>query len=308
MSFIPPNPSELPFDQQQIPSLAYNAPQGSSIFIANNGKAAVVKARLKNYPKPLDARLAPDASEQTYDDCRTIQGWMKVMHRIMNAAWGNASGTDPEFLFTQDYALLPENPKSLKGVIITHETISKTPADFNGRKEIKPRIREDRTNQVTTQVQTDTGLITVASPAPQGGQWIWGQSFDVVQMFTVYGSTWQTMYDYAERFEDLMLTYSGIFIQTGLQQLTFRMQGRDALFDPPRAQEFPNKAFYYNARIERQTVANFAEIEQILIQAGIVDPTSDVSGTEQLVTTITGVPDSPIVPSGNGDAPDLTPG
>jgi hypothetical protein len=125
-------------------------------------------------------------------------------------------------------------------------------------------------------------------------------------MFTIYGATWQMMYDYAERFEDLMLTYAGVFIQTGLQQLTFRMQGRDTFYDPPRAEEFPNKSYYYDARIERQTIANYAEIEEVLIQAGIVNPPSPISSTEQLVATVTGIPESPLVPGPDGNTPDLS--
>jgi hypothetical protein len=113
--------------------------------------------------------------------------------------------------------------------------------------------------------------------------------------FTVYGATWELMHTWYQKFEAFIATYTFYWMQTGLQQFTYREQTSDGLFDPPRNEEFPNRTVYYNVRIEQQTRVPYAEIEQVLIKAGVLNPLTGTSSTA-VTALLDGVPQSSVLP------------
>jgi hypothetical protein len=256
------------------------------------GAIGVLRERLKNRPRGLDPKLPLDHPNQTVMDCRTIRGWMKTMGVLLAQIHEGES-----YRFSHDYALVG-NPNNLADTYVVWEVMSKAPAmvSKSGTRQIKPTVQETLSRQATAPIATATGAIPQASQ--QGAELIYAQSFDVMMMFSIYSSTWERLYDDVEAFEDFMVSYAGVFIETGLQQLYFCEQTRDALFDPPKVEEFPNKTLFYKARIEKQTRVPVAVIEQVLIKAGLIDPLTNESSTTQIVgAPVSGIPASPILPA-----------
>jgi hypothetical protein len=281
-------------DENNLPPSSGTA---ASPLLGLGGKAIFIqKDRLKNVPTIRDSKLAENDPRQTLNDSRTIPGWCELIGRLIKAAWSDSLGVCP-VVFTHDYALLPQDPKSLQGAIIVWDVVSMVPADYCGHKEIKPRVRETRLGAQTLS-GVDRAGNTIALPPAIGSdvQWVWAQSFDAVVKFTVYGDTYSRKNEYLYKFLDLMVTYTGVFIQTGLQSCILRGILQEALYDPPRNEEFPNQSVLYNIRVERQTVANYTAIEQVLVDAGVVNALTGAIG-DDLRATVSGVPESLILPT-----------
>jgi hypothetical protein len=270
----------------------------SGIFFPNSNGLFVFPDRLKNRPTPRDPKLALNDPRQTYTDCRTIEGWMDVVGKLIKAAWSDKDGNCP-VQFTHDYALIPSDPKKLVGVIIVWEILSMIPAKMGHHQEIKPRVREVAKTAPLASGSTSAGDTTYAVDSlVSGAKWYWAQSFDITVKFALYADSYTRKNEYMQKFLDLMLTYTGIYIQTGLQHCLFRGLMQEALYDPPRNEEFPNQSILYDVRIERQTPVNYSIIEEVLIKAGILSPVTGIIG-DTLLGEVSGLPDSPILPGPN---------
>lgn len=290
----------IPVDTSALAGQA--AQPGSVLMNPQTASIKLVQAPLKAGPIPRDPSLPLDHPDQTFTDCRSIEGWTSTIYRLMQAAWGLKDGDD-SFRFGKSYGLLPGDAKDMKGVIIVYEILSMVPGSRgkNGR-ELKPLLREVVPMPVTTASSTSdvdtTSTIVVAeeNPSSSGRTWVWAQRLDAVVRFMIYGDTWERADEYCEKTFDLIQTYTGIFKQAGLAKIFFRQQGQDVLHDPPRVQEFPNKCLLYDVTVERQTRASYAQIEQVVVRAGIINPVAQIE-TTQLIETVEGVPESPILPS-----------
>ena len=215
----------------------------------------------------------------------------------MTAAWSDENGVNP-VQFTHDYAILPEDPNDLKGVIIVWDVISQVPAKVGSHSEVKPRIWDAKSTVLGPTATTSANVtkgVTVRQPT--GAQWVYAQRFDCIVMFTIYADTWTRKYEYQNKFFDLMTSYAGVFKQTGLQELRYRSYLQEAMFDPPHNEDFPNQSILYDVRIERQTVVNYAVIQQVLLQAGIYNPQTGQVGDSGLISVVDGIPDSPVLPN-----------
>ena len=270
---------------------AQNVPLGTGGFdklVIFGNHIQLLPKRLKNNPVPLDKTLPANDPRQRYDDSTTIDGWINVVQKLMHAAWEDDTGKFP-ITFTQDYALLPADPQNLNEVVIVYHQVSKIPATLGSHKEIKPSVREVRYRRT----------VDPADQLASGVDYIWGQTFEVIMAFTTYAKDWATMHKWYQKLESFMATYTFYWIQTGLVQFLYHEQTSDGLFDPPRNEEFPNRTVYYKIRIEQQTRVPYAEIEQVLLKAGVINPSTGVS-TNAVIVTVDGVPESPILPGQNG--------
>lgn len=273
----------------------YIFPQPNSTSPVFKNLTETQSPRLRQGPQPTDRRLANNDPNQTFNDCRTIDGWMNVISKLIKAAWANPDGS-VDAQFTHDYALLPKDPQDLKGVIIVWDMVSMVPAHFGSHREIKPRVREVVPRQVMTSKQTANGRRSVGERMEDPAEWIWAQSFDVTVKFSVYGDSYARKNEYVEKFLDLMLTYTKVFKQAGLQECMIRGILQEALYDPPRNEEYPNQSILYDARIERQTPASYTAIQQVLVTAGIINPVDNSVGPDSVIGTVSGITESPILP------------
>jgi hypothetical protein len=273
---------------------------GTIYLDPRNFTVQTVNRPLMAGPIPRDPRLPLDHPDQTFTDCRSIEGWTDTIKRLMEAAWGFKDSND-SFQFSHSYGLLPDNPTDMKGVIIVYEILSMVPGT-RGKTgvERKALLREVVPRQTVTQVDENNEVVLQQS-ADNGRTWVWAQRFDAVVRFMIYGDTWERAIEYTDKTFDLIQTYTSIFRQAGLAKLFFRMQGQDILHDPPRVQEFPNRCLMYDVTIEKQTVVTYSQIQQILVTAGI---TSIDGGPNQVVSAFTeGTMQSTVLPSSNEPGP-----
>lgn len=264
-------------------------PVQDNLVISGN-RLVLSKPRLRSAPRVLDPSLPVDHPEQTVLDCSSVEGWMQTIDTLLHQAWGSAI----PFNFTHDYALIKNDPKNLPPVTIVWEAVSEAPGIMTkaGNRMIKPTIREVIGQEVSVQ-----GSKIVPSGASAGATVVWGQVIDVIMMFSVYADSWARMYQYHKKFKDFMTSYAGVFIGTGLQQLWWQQSTRDALYDPPKNEAYPNRSMFYHARVDELTKANVGTIENVLIQANVLGPLAGQTSTT-IVSAISGNPDSPILPAG----------
>ncbi len=208
---------------------------------------------------------------------------MAVIKKIIDATWVKEAAPGDKVNFTHDYSLIGEDPADLAGVVVVYETLSRMPAVLStktGRsiRQIKPSVRQVLPNGEYLTV-TGSNAVSVLENASDDMTWIYAQSFDTVQMFTVYADTWSRMYEYLAKFEDLMTVYAGVFIQGGLQQFCFQQTTRNSLYNPTKTEAFPNTTLFYRARIERQTKINLSTLRSVIVEAGILN---ELTGTTEV--------------------------
>lgn len=98
-----------------------------------------------------------------------------------------------------------------------------------------------------------------------------GQIFDVYVEFNVYSLSQEEADEIAEDLDDFIQTYKGFFKKNGVQEITFFAQDEDKVITDYR---FPIacRTIQYTMRFEKVTPIFLDQIDQIAIQAKVVQP------------------------------------
>ena len=166
-----------------------------------------------------------------------------IVHQLLMVAWGTDWGT-----FVQAFPN-GNDPTKAKLPIITYHSKGKRPAVIgkNGVQEIKPRIR-------SYYKETEDGTEAVN---------VYAQSFDYNLVFEVWAESNTEADQMAERFENFMMTYTGYFMQNGVQQLIFQEQLDETAVMKWREAAVV-RSFRYLLRLEKQTEESIGVITEII--------------------------------------------
>ena len=151
--------------------------------------------------------------------------------------WGSLLHADP----------LGINAESLNPPIITYKMAQKTPARLGTSRQIKPGIR---TAGVDLQTQQKSTLFT--------------QRFLYTVHFDIWESSWEKALEHGEKFEDFMLTYTGLFKELGVTEIIYA----GATEEPARASWRTDLVAYktvYDVYIERHINVLNKTIESIKV-------------------------------------------
>lgn len=182
---------------------------------------------------------------------------MKVIQGAIKANW-------PELDFTASYPKVKDT-QSVSTPIITYQLELKKPADVNGVKEIKPRLRE--TIKVPEQIieTMDESFVHREGAAME----VWGQMFDYYIDFNVYGSNADEADEAADRLQQFMFKYTGYLMKLGVLQIVFE-ELRNNPGEKNKA-NIPCRTVSYMFRIDEIVGAKVPHIENIIIETSIID-------------------------------------
>ena len=143
----------------------------------------------------------------------------------------------------------PEYPKerNLEAPFIAYRILGREPS--KAIPSLKPRWREE----IPDPERPDYPIIIV------------GQNFDVLIQFDIFALTAKDANDIAAKFEDFMLTYTGLFKSEGIQEILFERQLEDD-YDPRWREDYYVRSLVYYVRIEKITPVPAYLIEQMHIK------------------------------------------
>lgn len=175
-----------------------------------------------------------------------LESFFKTIDKTISIAWGNKWGT-----FTKAYPSETES-KSIKTPIITYRTKKKSPSQMGQVKEIKPRIRHQFT-------------------VPETGEayQIWGQRFDCIVEFGVWADNDSKAEEYAEFFEDFMITYCGLFKEGGIVEI-LHLETVDEMHPHSWRVDFSSRHVIYHVIIDKKVPVSLATIEEVKIKLKIL--------------------------------------
>ena len=145
------------------------------------------------------------------------------------------------------YPLQDESFKDIKSPIIDYLYLRKFPTEMGSEQEIKPRPRAVISDPLNPQ-QTST---------------IFAQRFTYLVDFGIWDVNWPKVERLQEKFEDFMLTYTGVFKELGVSELIYQ----EATEDVPRASvqraDLASSHVIYRVDIEK-TVEVFNQVVETI--------------------------------------------
>jgi len=99
---------------------------------------------------------------------------------------------------------IQDNKQPLNPPIITYQVIEKTPSQLGSCRQIKPGIRTSGLDYDSQQMSTT-----------------YTQRFLYLVEFGIWESSWDKAIEHGEKFEDFMLTYTGLFKELGVTEILY---------------------------------------------------------------------------------------
>jgi hypothetical protein len=149
-----------------------------------------------------------------------------------------------EFVPDEGKQVVTDPSQHLDHPYITYKVVSREP-----KKELKARVREEISENVYDKNSKRTGDV-------------YGQKFECILQFNVFASEYNTAETVMERFEDMMLTYTGHFKKNGVGELLFKKQYTDENYNQFR-QMISIRNLQYYVEIEKLTVIFKENIQAI---------------------------------------------
>lgn len=173
----------------------------------------------------------------------TFDGFTSLIHQLIKVAWGEDWGC-----FMQAFPN-GTDPQSVNMPIITYHSKGKRPgAVGKSTQEIKPRFRQYHKEDGET-------------------VHVYAQTFDIHVVFNVWAGTNTEVDKLAEKFEDFMMTFTGYFLQNGVQQLIF-LEQTDATEEVSIRDEAVVRSFKYLLRLEKHLEVTTGNITEIIGKVG----------------------------------------
>lgn len=161
--------------------------------------------------------------------------------------------TMPNVKFLPDEGKLNEfkdTMKEFQNPIISYKVISRKPKD-----ELKPRVRETIVEKLTIKDKEEERL----------GQ-VYGMKFKCIVQFNVIASVYKEAEEVMEKFEELIMTYTGFFKKNGVAEIIFNEHSTDESYNKLR-ETFSVRNLKYYVEIEKTTVIFKEKIKEIEILA-----------------------------------------
>lgn len=141
------------------------------------------------------------------------------------------------------YPIQDESFKNIKPPIIDYMCIRKFPSDMGAEREIKPRIRS----------------ITSDSNNPQQKTTIFSQRFTYIVRFGIWNINWPETERLQDKFEDFMLTYTGVFKELGVSELIYQEATEELPTASSQRTDLVSSYVYYRVDIEK-TIEVFNQV------------------------------------------------
>lgn len=186
---------------------------------------------------------------------KTISNYTSLMKVLRSALIANWSGVT----FTSTSPKISPT-ESVPTPIITYILESKEPGEMKNAKELKPRLR---------------GTITVEDSTPDGGSTsggameVWGQMFDYVIAFNIYGSSEDEADETADRFQQFMFKYTGYLKKLGVSELLF-LSMRNSPEEGTRA-NLACRTIRYFIRLDEVVGIKVPHVEKVIIETDIYE-------------------------------------
>lgn len=177
------------------------------------------------------------------DQITCLDDFYRMVEKILNLAWGGNWGSFRSSFPTDS------DPNSIITPLITYKLKSKRPAIVGSKQELKPRIREQYSDPNDK----------------RNGRTVLGQRFDCSIIFNVWEQNEKQATLLADRFEELMLTYSGIFKEMGLIELVF-VETSDNKSPASWRVNLNSKTIEYHVVIEKITHISTEMLENVRIK------------------------------------------
>lgn len=197
-------------------------------------------------------------------ETRRISDYKSLLRTIKDALATNFN----DITFTGESPQVSET-ESMSTPIITYRLESKTPGEFSsGMKEIKPRLRE-------TIVVPETLFITGDEPVLEGlkkggSMEVWGQMFDYVLEFKIYGSNTEEVDNIADKFQQFLFKYTGYFKKIGVSEMIFISMKSES--DTSKS-KLPTKIITYLFRVDEIVGVKIPVVESIGIEVKTYEST-----------------------------------
>lgn len=172
-----------------------------------------------------------------------LDDFYNTVEKLLNLAWGGNWGSFRSAFPTDS------DPNSVSTPMITYELKSKRPAVFGSKQELKPRIREQYTDPKDK----------------RNGRTVLGQRFDCYIVFNVWEQNEKQATLLADRFEELMLTYSGILKEMGLIDIVF-VETSDGTSPSSWRVDLKAKTIEYHVVIEKITHISTEILERMRLK------------------------------------------
>lgn len=141
---------------------------------------------------------------------------------------------DVEFVPDEGRPILLDQNKTINHPYITYKVMNRAP-----KGELKPRERQSVIENIDSE-EKRVGAI-------------WGQKFECLVQFNVFASEYSLAEQVMERFEEMMLTYTGFFKKNGVGELLFKRQYTDESYTAFR-QTLSIRNLQYYVEIEKLNV------------------------------------------------------
>lgn len=178
----------------------------------------------------------------------SLGDFFSAIDRILKISWGENWGK-----FTKAYPSFSD-ANELNTPIITYRLVQKTPGVVGAHKEIKPRVRA----QYKVGDSDSEEVITV-----------FGQRFDCIVQFEVWASNDSVVSDYADEFEDFMLTYTGILKEMGIIEVIYLGTTDEPSPNAWRV-DLQSRSIKYHVVIDKLTPVSSKTIENIRLKLQIL--------------------------------------
>ncbi len=156
-----------------------------------------------------------------------------------------------EFLTNELENLIKDPSLPLNHPVITYKVISRKP-----KNEYKPIVREN-TNECDEFNEQREGVIL-------------GQTFDCIVQFNIFAAENRLANKVMEKFEEIILTYTGYLKEQGVRELYFKEETTDSEYNNFRETLSVRNLNYY-VQIEKLTVIFNHRIDDILISGDTVE-------------------------------------
>lgn len=170
------------------------------------------------------------------EGCSNFRDFITLLNSLLEA-------TMPEITFMAANAYGPE-PLLNRNPIITFKVKNRKPA----AKDIKPRYRQTIKTELNETFQ------------------IFAQQFDYYVEFNVWGESSEQVDLILDKFEDVLLTYQGDLLRSGIQRMVFLEQGEDV--EHSWKDKLICRPLQYLVRLERQTIVQDSLLKTITVRTG----------------------------------------
>lgn len=236
------NPDDYYENLSKIVEETYDSNVNKQTGPSNNNAEGLelMLQRERDFRFPPTSQVSNAKTIQTADKSATLWDFIKMVNKLVTVTMKDLG---VEFVPDEGRNNILEPVQRIDHPYITYKIISRTPDG-----EFKPRHRQE---------------ISEKSGGSDGrlGE-IYGQKFKCYVQFNFFANGFSEVEKIAERFEDMIFTYTGYFKQNGVAEILFHNQLTDGDYNIFR-QQISVRNIIYRVEIEKLTVIFREKIKEI---------------------------------------------